>query len=223
MERDYWSSSARKLADLETPEDIGLKAAHRAVRRLNSRKVPTQRCPVIFDQRTARSLISHLFDAVNGGAVYRNSSFLAGKLGETIAGANVTLIDDATIPGLFGSSPFDDEGVPSRRTTVIEKGVLKSYLLNCYTARKLGLKTTASASRGVSGNAGVGHGNLYLEKGSSSPEALIKGVKSGFYVTELIGHGVNTLTGNTGIQGQHGQHFFMRKAVEACPTWGCTT
>ncbi|HEY3739392.1 MAG TPA: metallopeptidase TldD-related protein, partial [Bryobacteraceae bacterium] len=166
MERDYWSSSARSLDKLESAESVGKQAAARVLRRLNPRKVATQRCPVIFEQRVARTIASHIFEAVNGTAVYRKSSFLAGKLGEKVANECLTVIDDATIPGLFGTSPFDDEGVPSRRTVVIENGVLKSYLLNTYTAKKLGLKTTGNASRGVAGNAGVGHGNLYIEKGS---------------------------------------------------------
>lgn len=196
MERDYWSSSARTLSRLESPEEVGRKAAERVLRRLNPRKVATQRCPVIFDQRMARGFASHLFDAVNGGAVYRKSSFLAGKLGETIGASILNLVDDGTIPGLFGSSPFDDEGLPSRRTVVVENGVLKSYLLNTYTARKLGLRSTGNASRGVAGNASVGYGNLYIEKGTRTPEEMIAGVKSGLYVTELIGHGVNILTGD---------------------------
>jgi len=196
MERDYWSSAARSAAGLESPEEVGQKAAARVLRRLNPRKVATQKCPVVFDKRVARSMVGHIFDAVNGGAVYRKSSFLAGKLGEKVASDSLTVIDDATKPGLFGTSPFDDEGVPSRRTIVIEKGVLKSYLLNTYTAKKLGLKTTGNASRGVSGNAGVGHGNLYIENGETSAEELIAGVKNGFFVTELIGHGVNALTGD---------------------------
>ena len=196
MERDYWSSSARSMATLESAEDVGKQAAARVLRRLNPRKVATQRCPVIFEPRVARSIAGHIFEAVNGTSVYRKSSFLAGKLGEKVANDCLTVIDDATIPGLFGTSPFDDEGVPSRRTVVIEKGVLKSYLLNTYTAKKLGMKSTGNASRGIAGNAAVGHGNLYIEKGTQSPEELIAGVKSGFYVTELIGHGVNVLTGD---------------------------
>jgi PmbA protein len=108
----------------------------------------------------------------------------------------VTVIDDATIPGLFGTSPFDDEGVPSRRTVVIERGVLKSYLLNCYAARKLGLKTTGNAARGLAGNAGIGHGNLFLEKGVQTPEQIVGSVADGLYVTELLGHGVNIVTGD---------------------------
>ena len=196
MERDYWASSARSLTELESPEEVGKRAAARVVRRLNPRKVATQKCPVIFEQRVARTLVSNIFESVNGISVYRKSSFLAGKLGEKVAHECVTVIDDGTIPGLFGTSPFDDEGVTSRRTVVIENGVLKSYLLNSYTARKLGLKTTGSASRGVAGNASVGHGNLYIDKGTQTAEELIKGVKSGLYVTELIGHGFNVLTGD---------------------------
>lgn len=196
MERDYWASAARSAARLEEPDYVGRKAAERVLRRLNPRKVPTQKCPVILEPRMARTLVANLFDAVSGTAIYRKSSFLADKLGETIATSKLTLIDDGTIPGLFGSTPFDDEGVASRRTVVIDQGKLTSYLLNSYAARKLGLKTTGSASRGVSGNAGIGHGNLYFEPGDQSEAELIGGVKNGFYVTELIGSGVNTVTGD---------------------------
>jgi PmbA protein len=196
MERDYWSSSARQVSRLESPEEVGKRAAERALRRLNPRKVPTQKVPVIFESRTARNLLGDLFDAVDGGAIYRHASFLAGKLGEKIASETLTIIDDATMPGLFGSSPFDDEGVTSRRTLVIERGVLKSYLLNAYTARKLGLKTTGNASRGLAGADGVGPGNFYIEAGSRSELDLIAGVRQGFYVTELIGASANTVTGD---------------------------
>jgi len=109
-------------------------------------------------------------------SIYRHESFLAGRLGEKVAGEQVTLIDDGTIPGLFGTSPFDDEGVPSRRTVVIERGVLRSYLLNTYAARKLGMRTTGNASRGLTGNAGIGHGNFFLEKGVQTPERIIAGI-----------------------------------------------
>jgi PmbA protein len=196
MERDYWFSTARGFAGLEKPEDIGRIAAGRALRRLGAVKVETKKVPVVFEPRTARALLDHIFDAVHGGAVYRNESFLAGKLGERIASEKLTVIDDGTIPGLFGTSPFDDEGVPTRRTVVIENGVLRSYLLNTYTARKLGLTTTGNASRGLAGNAGVGNGNLYIEKGAASPEQLIAGIRDGFYVTELMGFGANIVTGD---------------------------
>jgi PmbA protein len=196
MERDSWDTLARGFGSLDTPESVGRIAAQRALRRLNAVKVETQKVPVVFEPRTARTLLDHVFDAVHGMSVYRHESFLAGKLGEKVAAESVTIVDDGTIPGLFGSSPFDDEGVPSRRTLVIEKGVLRSYLLNTYAARKLGLKTTGNASRGLTGNAGIGHGNFYIEKGVQTPEQILAGISNGFYVTELIGFGVNTVTGD---------------------------
>jgi PmbA protein len=208
MERDYWYSSARKYSRIESPAQIGRRAAERTVRRLGSRKVSTQKVPVIFDPQTARSLLGNIFDAVEGDSIYRQASFLAGKLGERVASENVTIIDDGTLPGLFGSSPFDDEGVPSRRTVVIQRGVLKNYLLNAYTARKLGMKTTGNAARGITGNTGVGHGNLFLEAGDVEPSALIRGIRTGLYVTELIGSGVNIVTGDysRGAAGQWIEH-----------------
>jgi PmbA protein len=196
MERDYWYSSARSHSRIESPSAIGRRAAERTVRRLGARKVSTQKVPIVFDQQTSRTLLGNIFDAVDGDAIYRQASFLAGKLGERVASENVTVIDDGTLPGLFGTSPFDDEGVPSRRTVVIDRGVLKSYLLNTYTARKLGMKTTGNAARGITGNTGVGHGNLYLEKGERSPDDLIRGIRKGLYVTELIGSGINIVTGD---------------------------
>jgi PmbA protein len=196
MERDYWYSSARSHSKLDSPAAVGRRAAERTVRRLGARKVATQKVPVIFDSVTARSLIGNIFEAVEGDSIYRKASILAGKLGERVASENVTVIDDGGLPGLFGTAPFDDEGVPSRRTVVIDRGVLKSYLLNSYTARKLGMRTTGNAARGITGNAGVGHGNFFLEKGHRSPEEIIRGIRQGLYVTELIGHGVNIVTGD---------------------------
>ena len=196
MERDYWYTLARGVSGLEAPEDVGRMAAQRALRRLNAVKVETQKVPVVFEPRTARTLLDNIFEAVHGMSVYRHESFLAGKLGEQVAGENVTIIDDGTIPGLFGTSPFDDEGVASRRTVVIERGVLKNYLLNTYAARKLGMKTTGNASRGITGNAGIGHGNFFLEKGVQTPEQILAGIPNGFYVTELMGFGVNVVTGD---------------------------
>jgi PmbA protein len=196
MERDHWGHAARRFKDLESPEYVGRTAAERALRRLSPVKVETQKVPVVFEPRTARSLLDSVYEAVHGMSIYRHESFLAGKLGEKVAGENVTIVDDGTIPGLFGTSPFDDEGVRSRRTTVIERGVLKSYLLNTYAARKLGMKTTGNASRGLTGNAGIGHGNFYLEKGVQTPEQIVAGVANGFYVTQLMGFGVNIVTGD---------------------------
>src|SRR5207245_4514263 len=158
--------------------------------------VETQKVPVVFEPRTARTLLDNIFEAVHGMSIYRHESFLAGKLGEKVASDDLTVVDDGTVPGLFGSSPFDDEGVPSRRTVVIERGVLKSYLMNSYAARKLGMKTTGNASRGLTGNAGIGHGNFFLEKGVQTLEEIVAGIPNGFYVTELMGFGVNVVTGD---------------------------
>jgi PmbA protein len=210
MERDSWSSSARRLEGLEPAEQVGRRAAARALRRLNPVKVPTQKVPVVFEQRVAGSLLDSIFEAVHGMLVYRHESFLAGKLGEQVTSVGLTVIDDGTMPGLFGTSPFDDEGVPSRRTMVIERGVLKSYLLNTYAARKLGMKTTGNASRGLTGNAGIGPGNFFVEKGVQTPEQIIAGVTDGLYVTELIGMGVNIVTGDysrgaAGLWIRHGE------------------
>ena len=196
MERDYWYTIARGFAQLESPEEVGRTAAQRALRRLHAVKVDTQKVPVVFEPRTARTLLDNLFEAVHGMSIYRHESFLAGKLGEKVASENVTVADDGTMPGLFGTSPFDDEGVPSRRTVVIERGVLKNYLLNTYAARKLGMKTTGNAARGLTGNAGIGRGNFYMEKGVQTPEQIIAGIPNGFYVTELMGFGVNIVTGD---------------------------
>jgi PmbA protein len=196
MERDYWHTSSRRASGIESAEEVGRRAAVRTLRRLDARKAATQKAPVIFEPRAARSLLGDVSDAVNGGAIYKHASFLTGKLGEKIASEALTIIDDSTMPGLFGSTPFDDEGVTSRRTVVIERGVLKSYLLNTYFARKLGLKTTGNAARGLGGNAGIGTGNFYIEAGGITEEAMIAQVGQGLYVTELIGATANNVTGD---------------------------
>jgi PmbA protein len=196
MQRDYWYSSARTLARLDSPESIGAEAARRTLRRLNARRVPTQQVPIVFAPEIARSLISNIFEAANGDSVYRGASFWAGKLGQQVASPNVTVIDDGTLPGLFGTAPFDGEGLPTRRTVVVENGVLKNYLLNTYTGRKLNMPSTGNASRGLAGTPGIGAGNLFLEKGSLSPAQLLAEVPAGFYVTELMGFGVNMVTGD---------------------------
>jgi len=196
MQRDYWYSAARSLKLLESPESVGREAARRTLRRLGARKVATTRVPIVLDPLVSRSIVEHFFEAANGDSIYRQSSFFVGKLGERVAGENITVIDDGTMRGGFGSSPFDGEGVPTRRTVVVEKGILKSYLLNTYTARKLGLKTTGNASRGLTGNPTIGSGNFYLEPGTRTPQEIIAGVKNGFYVTEFLGFGVNLVTGD---------------------------
>lgn len=196
MQRDYWFSVARMLKKLDAPEKVGRIAAERTIRRLGARRVKTARVPVVFDPMVSTSILEHIFEGINGDSVYRGASFLAGKLGEKIAGDNVTVIDDGTIPGGFGTSPFDGEGIPTRRTVVIENGVLKSYLLNTYTAKKLGLQTTANASRGLAGTPGIGPGNYFLQPGQKSAKELIANIKEGLYVTEFLGQGVNLVTGD---------------------------
>lgn len=196
MQRDYWYSVARSLRKLESAEHVGKVAAERTIRRLGARKVKTAKVPVIFDPMVAASILEHIFEGVNGDSVYRGASFLAGKLGQKIAGDNVTVIDDGTMIGGFGTSPFDGEGIPTRRTLVIENGVLTSYLLNTYTAKKLGLKTTGNAARGLAGTPGIGPGNYFLQPGQRTPKEIIGDVKEGLYVTEFLGHGANLVTGD---------------------------
>jgi PmbA protein len=201
MQRDGWWSSARRLADLDSPESIGQEAARRTLRRLGARRVPTQRVPIVFAPEVARSLIGSVFEAASGDAIWRSASFLAGKLDEEIAASSLTIIDDNTMllptgMGGFGTSPFDGEGLPSRRTVVVEKGILQTYLLNTYSARKLGLKSTHNASRGLAGTPGIGCGNLYLEPGKLTPKEILAGVPAGLYVTSLMGFGVNVVTGD---------------------------
>jgi PmbA protein len=196
MQRDYWYSVARSPSRLESPEHVGKVAAQRTLRRLGARKVKTAQVPVVFDPLVATSMLEHIFEGVNGDSVYRGASFLAGKLGQKVAAAHVNVIDDGTMPGGFGTSPFDGEGIPTRRTVVIENGVLKSYLLNTYTAKKLGLVTTANASRGLAGTPGIGPGNYFLQPGTKTPRQIIGEIKEGLYVTEFLGHGANLVTGD---------------------------
>jgi PmbA protein len=201
MQRDGWWSSARRLGDLDSPESIGKEAARRALRRLGARRVPTQTVPIVFAPEVARSLIGSLFEAASGDSIWRGASFLAGKLEQPIASANITLIDDNTMllpsgMGGFGTSPFDGEGLPSRRTVVVEDGILLTYLLNTYSARKLGMKSTHNATRGLAGAPGIGCGNLFLKPGTQTPEQIIASVPRGLYVTSLMGFGVNVVTGD---------------------------
>src|SRR5437588_371362 len=196
MQRDYWYSVARTLSKLDAPEKVGKIAAERTLRRLGARKAKTAQVPIIFDPMVSASILEHIFEGVNGDSVYRGASFLAGKLGQKIAGDNVTVIDDGTISGGFGTSPFDGEGVPRRRTVVIENGMLKSYLLNAYTEKTLGLPTTDTASRGLARTPGIGPGNYFLQPGAKTPKELISRIKEGLYVTEFLGQGANLVTGD---------------------------
>jgi PmbA protein len=209
MQRDHWYSSARTAQLLESPEDIGNEAARRALRRLGARRVPTQKCPIVFSPEIAKSIMGNLLSAADGDAIYRNASMFADKLGEQVAGENITMIDDGTMVfdhtlpsgetiqvGGFGTSPFDGDGLPTRRTVVIENGILKNLMLNTYTARKLNLASTGKATRGLAGAPGIGGGNYFLKPGTQTPEQIIGDVKNGLYVLHTMGFGVNLVTGD---------------------------
>lgn len=196
MERDYWYTSARHLNALDPPEAVGRTAAARTLRRLGARKVPTCEVPIVFDPDMAASLLSHLAGAVSGTALYKGTSFLLGRLGQAIAPSFVHVSDDGHLARALGSRPFDAEGVATRHNEVIRDGVLKSYLFDTYTARKLSARTTGNAARAVSDAPYVSPTNLVLQAGESSPEAIIRSVRSGLYVTELMGFGVNAVTGD---------------------------
>jgi PmbA protein len=196
MQIGYWGDRARSLAKLDTAEEIGRTAAQRALRKLGGRKVATQEVPIVFSSDAAEELLGQFFETISGEAIFRRASLFVGKLGEEIAASGLTIIDDGTLPGAVGSRPFDGEGLATRRTAVVENGVLKSYLLNCYTARKLNLKSTGNAARALSGAPSVGVGNFYIVPGVHAPDEIIASVKNGFYVTELIGFGFNPVNGD---------------------------
>jgi PmbA protein len=196
MQRDYWQTRGRRLLDLESAEAVGRRAALRAVRRLGARRVATCRVPVIFDPVTAPSLLGHLVACVSGQAVYRGTSFLASRMGDAIASDRVTVIDDGRRPGGLGSRPFDGEGQATRRTVVVERGRLASWLLDSYSARKLGAATTGNAARGPGAAPAAAPTNLWLEPGAATLEQLIASTERGLLVTELIGMGFNPVTGD---------------------------
>jgi PmbA protein len=196
MQRDYWYSVGRKVAQLDAPEAIGREAGHRTVRRLGARKVATCRVPIVLDPEMAGSFLGNLCSAVNGYAIYKGASYLIGRLGEKIAADNITIVDDGRIQGGLGSKPFDGEGLPTRKTVVVERGILQSYLLDTYAGRKLKLSSTGNASRSVGEASSAGATNFYLAPGLATPDQIIGSVKRGLYVTELIGFGINLVTGD---------------------------
>jgi len=196
MERDYDYSSALHAADLDSPEKVGRTAAERTVARLNPRKVDTKRVPVVFDRRISGSLIGHLAGAINGAAVARKTSFLKNRRGEQLFRRGISVVDDPLRRRGLRSRPFDGEGVASRSLAVVEDGVLKSWLLDSASARELGLTTTGHAQRGVSSTPSPGPSNLHLAPGDATPDALMADISEGFYVTDLIGVGVNQVTGD---------------------------
>jgi PmbA protein len=195
-ERDYWYTSGRGLGDLLSPEEVGRIAAERTLRRLGARKVATLRAPVVFDPETAAELLGQVFAAMSGYAVYRNATFLKGRLGEAVASPLLTMVDDGRRVRGLGSRPFDGEGLPTRRNVPLENGVLRFYLCDAYSGRKLGAKPSGCARRGIGGGPSVGAGNLCFLPGERSPESIVGEVERGLYVTDLIGFGVNLVSGD---------------------------
>ncbi|MGO9048585.1 MAG: TldD/PmbA family protein [Xanthobacteraceae bacterium] len=196
MQRDYDFTSTLHASDLEDAQAIGRRAGERAVKRLNPRKVTTRRVPVVFDSRISGSLVGHLASAANGSAIARKTSFLREKLGQKILGSGIHIIDDPLRPRGLRSRPFDAEGIAGRRRHLVEDGVLKTWILDCATARELDLETTGHAQRGVSSTPSPGPSNLHMAAGDKSPGELIADIADGFYVTDMIGMGVNLVTGD---------------------------
>jgi PmbA protein len=196
MERDYDFASAVYGADLRDPESVGRTAGERAVKRLGARKMKTAQVPVVYDPRVARGLIGHLIGAISGPSITRGTSFLKEKLGQRIFPEAVTIIDDPHRHRGLRSKPFDGEGLANRRRAIIENGVLTTWLLDLRSARQLGLASTGHAARGTSSPPSPSPTNLWLEPGKLTPAELMADIKSGFYVTELMGMGVNGVTGD---------------------------
>ncbi|MCO5130712.1 MAG: TldD/PmbA family protein [Xanthobacteraceae bacterium] len=196
MERDYDFSSALHAADLASPESIGQSAGARAVARANPRKVETCKVPVVFDPRVAPSLVGHLVGAANGASIARKTSFLKDRLGQQLFASGIRIVDDPRRVRGLRSQAFDAEGVATRPLAIIDDGVLTSWLLDCATARELNMTTTGHAHRGVSSSPSPGAYNLHMEAGEATPAELMAGIKQGFYVTDLIGSGVNGVTGD---------------------------
>ncbi|HEY1503911.1 MAG TPA: metallopeptidase TldD-related protein [Stellaceae bacterium] len=196
MERDYDYTTAVWAEDLLDPKEIGKNAGERAVKRLNPRKMPTQKVPVLFDPRVAGGMLRHLVGAISGPSIARGTSFLKDKLGKRIFPAGLSIIDDPHRKRGLRAKPFDGEGVRNQRRAIVEDGVLQTWLLDQRSARQLGLKSTGHASRGTSGPPSPSPTNLFMEPGKLAPEALIADIKQGFYIGELMGMGVSGVTGD---------------------------
>lgn len=196
MQLGHWSTSSRHFDKLEDAEAVGKTAGSRAVRRLGAKKIRTTRVPVVFDPDMGASLIRSLAGAASGPSLYKRASFLVDRIDTEVAATGVTIVDDGRMPAGLGSKPFDGEGLATNRKPLVEAGVLKTYLLDCYSARKLNRTPTGNASRGTGDAPGVSPTNMYLQPGNYTPEQVIGSVARGLYVTELIGFGVNTVTGD---------------------------
>ncbi len=191
----HWSSR-RHWDELDSPEAVGREAAVRTLRKLGAQKVDTQQVPVVFDPDASRSILGLLAGCIMGSSIWRRSSYLVGREGTPVASELVTVVDDPLIPKAPGSRPYDGEGLPSRKNLVVEKGVLKTYLMDSYAARKLGKESTGSASRGSSGGVGPTTTNFLLQPGDMTPGELLKSTPKGLYVTEMMGFGFNAATGD---------------------------
>jgi PmbA protein len=196
METDYDYSSAVYFSDLTDPVQLGRNAGERAVRRLNPRKVQTEKVPIVFDPRVSSSMVGHLLGAINGASIARGTSFLKEKMGEQVFAAGIDIVEDPHRPRGLRSMPFDGEGLATRRQPLIENGVLKTWILDCRSARQLGLKSTANAQRGASSPPSPGVSNVHMAKGKIGRDALLKDVQRGFYVMEMMGSAVNGVTGD---------------------------
>jgi PmbA protein len=196
MERDYAHHSARHASRLEAPEIIGRRAGERAVARLNPSKIASGSMPVVFDRRVSAGLIGHMLGAISGAAITRKTSFLLDALGTQIFARGVTICDDPHRPHGLRSRPFDGEGLPVLPMKIVDEGMLETWLLDSASARQLGLEPTGHASRGIGGAPGVAPSNLYMQPGNIPPETLVGEITRGFLVTELIGQGVNGVTGD---------------------------
>jgi PmbA protein len=196
LQTSSWVDYKRFLKTLESPESVATEAARRVIRMLGAKKMKSQRVPVVFDPRMAAGFIAGIASAANGDLVYKKSSFLAAKMQQKIAAKSVTIVDDGLLPGGLSTSPVDAEGVPTKTTDIVKDGVLNSFLYDGFTARKAKTKSTGNASRGYRSTPGISTHNLYLRPGNVTPETLIGGVKQGLYVTSMLGHGANVVTGD---------------------------
>ncbi len=196
MERDYDYTGAVYAEDMMSPEEIGRNAGEKTIKRLNPQKAETAQVPVIYDPRVSRGIVGHLASAINGSAIARDTSFLKDKMGEQIFGNNITIYDDPHRPRGLRSKPFDGEGVANQKRKIIDNGVLTTWILDLRSSRQLGLETTGHASRGTGSPPSPSATNVYLKPGAQSPKDLMSDIKSGLYVTELIGMGINGLTGD---------------------------
>jgi PmbA protein len=196
MERDYWYTNGRGLGDLLEPEEVGRIAAERTLRRLGARKVPTCEVPIVFDPDTAADLLGTLFRALSGYSVFRNATFLKDSVGKQVASPLLSIVDDGRRPRGLGSRPIDGEGLPTRRNVPLENGVVRYVLCDSYSARKIGAQPTGSARRGVGGGPSVGAGNLSFAPGETPPEQIVGEVERGLYVTDLIGFGIDLVSGD---------------------------